>query len=320
MCKEAVYVQRSRIYAKVQGRERIRNSATVNNKRGVACDLLTLTLARPMRTVSVFLVAAALATQASAENLSATSTEALIGRLTAITGGTIGISDRASFSGFLAEGASPRFAVGLLPVHEAVVYPAMHEIVRRGTSSLPALLAHINDSRPTGIRVGKDITTWETVGGQFFSDEYDARDLGAKPSDCTIYGTCRSFKRPYTIKVGDVCEVLIGQIVNRTLFAARYQPTALVYVNSPIEIPLLATRIRKDWSGLDARAHEASLLSDLRSENELYAWHGYRDALIRLRFYYPKTYAALSGKDLEKRNRFEADEKAQKERAVRSQL
>ena len=67
-----------------------------------------------------------------------------------------------------------------------------------------------------------------------------------------------------------------------------------------------------DWSGLDAKAHEASLLSDLRSENELDDWHGYRDALIRLRFYYPKTYATLSGKDLEKRKVFETDEKSRK--------
>ena len=61
-----------------------------------------------------------------------------------------------------------------------------------------------------------------------------------------------------------------------------------------------------------ASAHEASLLKDLRAAKDLEGWPGYRDALVRLRFYYPKTYAALSGEDLEKRNAFEADEKARR--------
>jgi hypothetical protein len=113
------------------------------------------------------------------------------------------------------------------------------------------------------------------------------------------------FYRPYIIKVGDICEVLIGQIVNRNLNAARYQPTAIVYVNSPIESNSLAERIRSDWSGLDAKAHEASLLLDLKNES---AFVVYRSALSRLRFYYPKTYAVLAGDDLRKREKFEADD------------
>jgi len=42
----------------------------------------------------------------------------------------------------------------------------------------------------------------------------------------------------YTVKVGDVCYAIIGQIVNRSLMAVRYQPSAGLVINSPIEMPL----------------------------------------------------------------------------------
>ncbi|MBV8978269.1 MAG: hypothetical protein JOZ13_12930 [Alphaproteobacteria bacterium] len=79
-----------------------------------------------------------------------------------------------------------------------------------------------------------------------------------------------------------------------------------------VEPPQLADGINSDWGGLEAKDLEASLLSDLHQEQGLDAWHGYRDALVRLRFYYPATYAALRGEDLKKRAAFEADEKSPK--------
>jgi len=264
------------------------------------------------RILFAFMLTVASAGDALAANYFGQSTKQLIDELTKATGSTVGISDGSNFSGFLADDSAPYFSYGLLPVPEPAIDPAMRELVRRGAAALPALLAHLDDKRPTETRVGTDVPEWETFGGQFFSDEYDARDLSAKSNDCTIDLKCRSFEHPYTVKVGDVCEVLIGQIVNRRLSAARYQPSALVYVNSPIETPSLAQRIRGDWAGLDAKAHEASLLSDLRTESELDDWHGYGDALKRLRFYYPKTYAGLTGDDLVKRKAFEAEEAKRK--------
>ncbi len=260
-----------------------------------------------MKAVLSMFFALGLATQVAwAENVSTKSVDALIDDLTAMNGDTLGISDDAMYEGFLATDDAPQLVSGTLPSRSVTINLSMREIVRRGASALPVLLAHLDDKRPTRMHVGEDAPKLQTFGGQFFSDEYDARDLKSKRNDCTDDGKCRSFDHPYTIKIGDVCEVLIGQIVNRRLAAARYQPSSLVYVNSPVETPSLAERLRKDWDGLDAKAHEASLLSDLRSDGEL---DGYRDALIRLRFYFPSTYAALSGKDLEKRNAFEADEK-----------
>jgi hypothetical protein len=114
------------------------------------------------------------------------------------------------------------------------------------------------------------------------------------------------FKGPYLVKVGDVCFVLIGQIVNRNLTAVRYEPPGGLIVNSPIETPSLGERVRADWDNLDAQGHEASLLADIKaSPNMSY----FRGGLAQLRFYYPNAYATLSGEEAEKRDAFEIEEK-----------
>jgi hypothetical protein len=78
--------------------------------------------------------------------------------------------------------------------------------------------------------------------------------------------------------------VVVGQIVNRKLLPLQYQPSNVVVVHSPVEMPTLAELIRKDWAGLSPAAHRASLLSDLRSGRESVA----QGALTRLAFYYPR--------------------------------
>ncbi|HEX4861308.1 MAG TPA: hypothetical protein VFV07_08730, partial [Rhizomicrobium sp.] len=222
------------------------------------------------------------------------------------------------YGGFLAGNEAPQFEAGLLPVQSVSVNPAMRELVRRGAAALPALISHLGDKRPTRLKKGLQYDMG--FGGQIYADEYDPRvGIPCGPPDCTgedvgrwfvempCTDTCHPFHGKYAVKVGDVCEVAIGQIVNRSLSAVRYQPTNILYVNSPIESPSLIARIKKDWGGVDAAGLEAALLDDLRIHV------GRSDgALMRLRFYYPKTYAALSGKDLEKRNAFEADEKTRR--------
>jgi hypothetical protein len=60
-----------------------------------------------------------------------------------------------------------------------------------------------------------------------------------------------------------------------------------------------------DWTNLDARSHQASLLGDIEAGNGYFA----PSALRRLRFYYPDAYAALGGEAARKRAAFEAAEK-----------
>ncbi len=256
------------------------------------------------------------------DDLSKIPTEHLIDSLTTLDQNTPGIDDGGDYSAFLAEDKAPHFEMGLLPTKPPTIPPAMREIVRRGASALPALIDHLSDKRPTKIHVGlPDGRDDIGLGGQVYADEYDPR-IG---TPCVPYGCqtdedkknwylqmpcadkCRNFLGTYRVKVGDVCEVLIGQIVNRRLDAVRYQPTNILYVNSPIEQPSIAERIKKDWGGIDAAGLEAAFLEDARSHPDRFI----DGALRRLRLYYPKTYASLSGDDLKKREAFEAKEKAE---------
>jgi hypothetical protein len=220
------------------------------------------------------------------------------------------------------------------PQPPACIAPeAMRELVRLGPQALPALVKHIADTRPTGISVGLKLDKPDqhttSFDHQIFGHEYDPR-VHTYRSPCRISNACQSskdFDEPYTLRVGDVCFVLIGQIANRRLVAARYQATAWVIVNSPVELPSLAAKVRADWSGVDAEGLRASLLADLHTDttwlqdpaerrtdldreseadvlNRLHA-----GALRRLRFYYPDTYAALRGRDLDNRTAFEKAER-----------
>jgi len=128
----------------------------------------------------------------------------------------------------------------------------------------------------------------------------------------------KSFEGRYTVKVADVCYVLIGQIVNRQLLAVRYQPSGGLVVNSPIEAPVLAEKVKNDWGNADAEILKQSLLADIHASNHPkqispaeYTRRFVNPALARLRFYFPDTYHSLEGTDLKKRKEFEKQEAKQ---------
>jgi hypothetical protein len=256
--------------------------------------------------LSMLLCALALTTPRAQEiDYSRASIEQLIDGLTLISAPAPGIDGGAVYSAFIADDAPPKFMVGLLGVPPPTIPPQMRELVRRGAQALPALIRHLSDERPTRLTVGfPGRGDWWVMGGLGFSTEYDARDRTSprliRLVDCRK-SHCAAGEFPdhtYVVRVGDVCYVLVGQIVNRFLIAVRYQPTGIIIINSPIHTPILIDRIKKDWGALDAAGHEASLLSDLREGKNQWDW---ADVLARLRFYYPSAYAALSGEDLRKR-------------------
>jgi hypothetical protein len=228
--------------------------------------------------------------------------ERLIDDLTSIDTLSPGVDPDDVYSGFIASEKPLKLQMGLLGPPVPAVPPSMRDIVRLGVAALPALIDHLSDGRPTRFKIKPDDPA-ETVGGTYFGTEYEPRHGRSQSPDPMDEG--RRVKNGYTVKVGDICYVLIGQIVNRELIAVRYQPTMLVFINSPVESPQLVVGIKRDWGGLNAADHKAQLLADLRAGGEL--WY-FAPALERLRFYYPDTYSGLSGVDLKKRIAFEADE------------
>jgi len=255
---------------------------------------------------------------AAADDYSKKSVAQLIDDLTQIDSSAPGIDSAAVYSGFLANERSISFQVGVLGVPPPKLPPQMRELVRRGPLALPELIKHLDDRRPTKFEVGnKDDGHSHQVGVDAFwwtdfSDEYDPRSR--RPSNEkmeTKMPMMKEFQGRYTVKVADVCYTLIGQIVNRRLLAVRYQPSAGLMVNSPIEVPALAEEVRNDWGKADAEELRASLLADLRatSQSETYYTQRFNNsALERLRLYFPDTYNGLEGDDLKKKEQFEKDE------------
>ncbi|HEY4838415.1 MAG TPA: hypothetical protein VIH72_07415 [Candidatus Acidoferrales bacterium] len=213
-----------------------------------------------------------------------------------------GLHSTALVRTFIGDNSPSEFGGGVIGSVAPQNFPQMTELVRRGVSSLPLLIKHLADARPTKLTVGGDFFMF-----RYFSDEYDSKALAPREESARLEKT---FDGKYTVRVGDVCYALIGQIVNRNLLPVRYQPTAGLVVNSPIEAPILIEEVKRDWADVDAKEHMASLLADARAGNDL--WE-YEPALRRLRFYYPDEYRKQAlGALKEKIRRFESGEKKQK--------
>lgn len=269
--------------------------------------------------LALFCVAVPLhAAQPSDVDYSKASIDKLIDDLTLIDSFAPGVDSAGIYGGFIAESAPGAPQVGVLGVPSPQVPPQMRELVRRGMVALPALIAHLDDARPTQLAVGSQefpagSTQQRTVGVNFFmfeyfSNEYDPRIRPSVRPSAANY-MMKGFSGRYTVKVGDVCYALIGQIVSRSLLPVRYQPSAGLVVNSPIQTPDLIARIKDDWGKADNETLKASLLADLRGGTQVYQCE---PALVRLRFYYPDTYNQLQGDDLIKRAAFESREPAKK--------
>ena len=102
------------------------------------------------------------------------STERLIDQLRKVDEQIVGVDASASFDGFIATTRSPRFRGGLLGTLSPDTPPQLRELVRRGVTAVPNLLAHLNDARSTRLSIPAPPET-ETFGGMYYAMEYDAR-------------------------------------------------------------------------------------------------------------------------------------------------
>jgi len=159
----------------------------------------------------------------------------------------------------------------------------MTAIVRLGARAVPDLIRHISDGRPTGVEGGA-VTGF---GGFFLLDEYDWSPASGVtlPADVNVRGLSRTFaaKEGWTVRVGDLCFVALGQIVNRRFQTLRYQPSGLVVASSPVAVTPLAAAVVREWGDLTPEEHRRRLLADLADPdmNERA-----EEALERLGFYY----------------------------------
>jgi hypothetical protein len=228
------------------------------------------------------------------------SVDELIDELVHIDGQSTGLHSTLLISAdtFIAEDAVDRVQGGVFGSVAPKRFSQMVELVRRGASALPSLIEHHGDKRTTKLTVGSysPRSTAYVPGSfffmlQYFGDEYDPRtgptlfqqkraEFG--DHDKILNQFEHAFEEPYAVKVGDVCYFLIGQIVNRALIPVRYQPSAILVVNSPIEAPVLVEEVKRDCGDVDSNRLMLSLLADVHADR--------RTALSRLRFYYPAEY------------------------------
>jgi hypothetical protein len=173
----------------------------------------------------------------------------------------------------------------------------MAELVGRGVAALPALLYHLSDVRPTHPAIqGPDIGIVE------LGDAYDPRysdprqqpkGVNAIPPLDTSHSRMLTPPFSYVFRIGDLCYLAVGQIVNRNLGPVARSPDTprmghVTVVSSTLVQPNLAIATRYDWQGLTKTEHEASLRGDALavSANGSPGIHA-PGALYRLLFYYP---------------------------------
>jgi hypothetical protein len=180
----------------------------------------------------------------------------------------------------------------------------LRALVAFGPKALPYLLAELEDKTPTRLKLTQSNPISMTM---YFSNE-----LGGNPTNVieqTAIAALPSHDLSgktmdgYTVKVGDVCFVIVGQIVGREYLAVRYQPTAIVVINSPVNDPLLATEVRSIWSKTNAaQGLLDSFLFDYSTRGfsdgkRLSGWDVASDlqanAAMRMLYYFPEETATL---------------------------
>jgi hypothetical protein len=147
--------------------------------------------------------------------------------------------------------------------------------VKLGVKAIPALLDHLTDDRRTKIVIEHGFG----IGGLFV-----AQDKGEMAEEKVGDGFGATTR--YTVRVGDLCYVALGQIVNRGYTAVRYQPTAIIFATSVPRCKQLRADLVKEWGGLTAEKHRDSLAKDLDSDREDVR----AGASFRLAYYYPEAF------------------------------
>ena len=175
---------------------------------------------------------------------------------------------------------------------------SMRALVEVGPDAIPFLLEGL--SNHTDTRLTFDLASG--FGAMWFDTEVAGNPLNPlerrtirKPWPPDEHAIERTSS--YTVKVGDMCFVALGQITGRSYSAVRYQPSNNTVINSPVRSKELRDRVGAVWSSADpAKRLLDSLLLDYSTQGifsgrSLDGWDQGStfqiQAAIRLLYYFP---------------------------------
>ncbi|HVS72457.1 MAG TPA: hypothetical protein VHQ47_14475 [Phycisphaerae bacterium] len=176
----------------------------------------------------------------------------LISAFTQLDQPDFGLSPTLSGTSFSPLGQSS-VSTMVLADHHIEPSKALTELVSVGPDALPFLLDALDDQRVTRIVITHD----SGFGSMWFGGERDRNPLNPAEVSQNPPPHGDPFSQPpvrsYTVKVGDVCFVAVGQIVGRAYEAVRYQPTANIVINSTTQDPQLCAEVRAAWTSNNPR-------------------------------------------------------------------
>lgn len=236
---------------------------------------------------------------------------ALIARLASIDKPYLGLAGSLEGSAFAPIDGQESSGAFLLTNHKMGVSESLKTLVALGPAAIPFLLDALDNPTPTKLTI------------KAFSDgamQYDT-ELSFNPVNSAERVVPRTTKVPWpdgkpilshTVTVGDVCFVILGQIVGREYEAVRYQPTACIVVNSPVQNRQLCAAVRAIWrSDNPVQKLFYSLCEDYASvgvfdKKSLEGWDAGSNlvcgAALRLLYYFPKEFTPLLVKRLDTLN------------------
>ena len=237
----------------------------------------------------------------------------MIAGLAALDRPDFGLSATLSGNAFSPVPGQSRADTMLLTDHGLQPSDSLKQLVALGPDALPFLLDALDDQTPTKITI-------EHGGGIGIMRQASELHLNpVNPAEEAVYKARE--KSPareeeekehitsYTVKVGDVCFVAIGQIVGRSYQAVRYQPTACIMLNSPVHDSKLCAEVRAIWKSKEPRRKLfEALLADYATEGvfngrSLDGWDCGNQfqcgAALRLLYYFPNEASALIARRLD---------------------
>jgi hypothetical protein len=196
-------------------------------------------------------------------------------------------------------GASPRtarldtpFAPLLSPTvarEYQQLWPVFSEVqmclIKRGAEALSLLANSLGDRRPTSCieSLPEFVVREDVCDENSHTDSMSVKTL--KPGQFTLSSDKLWNDHPenYTATVGDLCFVVLGQIVNRRFFPVDHKVGPMTIVASPTLSERLRQTVFTRWRNMTMQSHRESLRVDLRQPDVPWRASG---AAQRLEFYY----------------------------------